>query len=243
MALSADAARLTQAHRRAQAALGSQTAEWVRQMWPALNLGDLDGTFDDWLALVEPIVGAQRSTSARLAANYLTIFRQLELGDSVAPADPVLVETVPAEALATSLRVTGPISVKSNLARGMELVRAAAIADERTAAAGMRHAIDGGRETLLQTAAGDDQALGFARVTSGKSCAFCALIASRGPVYSKHTVEFHSHDGCHCTTEVVYDTETDWPAGSRQYKALYDEHAKGTADPLAAFRRAYEAAR
>lgn len=204
MARSADAARLTRAHRAAQAALGVQTIAALRAIWPALDLNDLDGTFDQWFGLAVPIVGAQRTVSARLAANYVTIFRALELGPFVAPIVPTLSEVVSLEKLATSLRVTGPVSLKANVGRGMGLDEASRIADQRSSAAGMRHVLEGGRETLMQTIKADPRAVRWARITSGNACDFCQMLEERGAVYKSDTVDFEAHDHCSCSAEPEY---------------------------------------
>jgi hypothetical protein len=238
------AARLSEAHRLAQARLGAQTVQALRAIFVLLDPSDLDGTFTRWLSGVIPLVRAQHTTSARLAANYLTTFRTLELGPDVEPYVPALASDVSERAVATSMLVTGPISVRSNLAKGVPLVQAMSIAEANAARSGMRHVLNGGRGTIQGSVQNDARALGYARTTSAKACSFCALLASRGPVYSKSTVDFHAHDGCHCGSEPVYRRDADWPSGSRRYQTLYQD-AKRTAsaegiDVLVAFRRAVE---
>lgn len=204
MGLSAEAQHLTRAHATAQKELGAVTVEQLRAVWPVLDLTDLDGTFDKWFALAAPVVRAQRTASARLAGNYLTVYRSLEVGHDKS-FHPVLSELVPAEKLATSLRVTGPISLKSNVGRGMLLEEAARIADEGAARAGSRLALEGGRDTLMESIAADPRALRWSRVvTSDKPCEFCLMLADRGAVYSADTVEFQAHDGCSCMAEPGY---------------------------------------
>lgn len=204
MASTAEATRLTQAHRRAQVAIGDQTITSLRNVWPTLDLSNLDGTFDAWLAKAAPIIRAHRAVSARVAGNYYQLFRAFELGQAATPIVPTLVEMVPAEKLATSLRVTGPISLKANIGRGMPLEQAARIADEGSAAAGMRHALDGGRQTLMQTIKADPRAQRWERVTSGNGCDFCQMLADRGAVYKEDTVDFEAHDHCTCSAEPGY---------------------------------------
>jgi hypothetical protein len=235
-------ARLTEAHRLAQARLGAQTIRALRAVFPLLDPAALDATFDRWLTAVLPIVRSQHNVSARLAAAYLTTFRTLELGPEAFA--PTIAEDISEKAVATSMLVTGPVSIRSNLARAVPLVRALSIAEANVARSGMRHALNGGRTTIQNSVQNDTRALGYARTTSAKACSFCALLASRGPVYDKSTVDFHAHDGCHCGSEPVYRRDADWPSGSRRYQTLYED-AKRTAaaegiDVLVAFRRAVE---
>lgn len=211
MAVSSQATQLTEAHRSVQARLGQQTVTMLHGVWPALDLNDLDGTFDRWHGLAVPIVRAQRTASARMAANYMFIVRKLELGP-IRPARPVLAETVSAERLTTSLRVTGPVSLKSNVGRGMPLERAAAIADENSARAGMRYALDGGRNTIAQTTAADGEARGWTwQVTSDKPCDYCAGLD--GVLFYLGEAEFKPHDGCDCEAVPSYFDAGFNPAG------------------------------
>lgn len=238
MAATVAGRRLTEAHRLAQARLGAQTVGRMRTVWPLLNAADLDATFERWLQVTMPIIRAQRTTSARLAANYMTTFKSLEVGS---PAPVVLAESVATDLLATSLLVTGPVQIKRALATGVTLTKAVSTAEAASAAAAMRHALNGGRETIVEMARVDRQALGWARAASGRACAFCALLASRGPVYRKDTVGFQAHDHCSCTAEPVYRDDSDWPAGSKRYKALYQQAKAVDGDTLANFRRLVDA--
>lgn len=62
--------------------------------------------------------------------------------------------------------------------------------------------------------------LGWARVLAGETnCAFCAMLASRGPVYhSEGTASFDAHDGCDCGATLVVKGER-WE-GEDEFKAL-----------------------
>jgi hypothetical protein len=196
--------RLTEAHRLAQLRLGSQTVDQMHTVWPLLDPADLDGTFDRWLRATAPIVGRQRITSSRLAGTYATTFRAIELGRDVEPIVPTLSEVVATERLATSLLVTGPLSIKRAMVRSIPLARAVDVADSTSAAAAMRLALDGGRETLMRTIEKDPLATSWQRVTSGNACDFCSMLEGRGAVYKTDTVDFEAHDHCSCTAEPGY---------------------------------------
>lgn len=110
-----------------------------------------------------------------------------------------------------------------------------------TAAAVVRHTEQAGREGMISSVEADEDALGWARVgRGGKTCPFCLLLISRGPVYkSEETAGFRSHIRCDCYAVPVYDNEN-WH-GRDQYlaaDALYREATKGETDLLNAFRRA-----
>lgn len=243
MAATAEAARLTEAHRLTQARLGVQVVAQVRAAWPLLDPQDLDRSVERWLRVVLPTIANSRRTSAALAANYLAAFRTLETGKMLA-VTPMLGDAIDARAVTTSMTVTGPASIRSGLARGGRFAQVMEIAEASTARAAMRHALNGGRDTIERTVRADRSALGWARATSGKPCAFCAMLASRGPVYrSEGSGGFQAHDGCSCSLEPVYRRDADWPTGAQQYQQLWQDVTRGLSgdDARNAFRQALAA--
>lgn len=197
------ARRLADAHRLAQLRLGTQAVARMRAIWLLLDPDDLDGTFQRWLTAAMPLVQGQRSVSARLAANYLAAYKAIELGPE-ATTTPVLDETADVAAVTTSLLVTGPVSVKRAMARKVPLRRALGTAEAASAAAAMRHVLDGGRGTVLRTLRNDREAVGWRRTTAGSACQFCSTLA--GKFHSEATADFPAHDGCSCSQEPVYQT-------------------------------------
>lgn len=194
--------RLAQAHRVAQLRIGAETVGIISAAWPLLDPTDPKGTARGWLSVVEPAIQAQRAKSARLAGRFFTAHRMLELDDSF---DAVLAGDAPAVQVRTSMLVTGVYHLLANLGRGVVLDRASAIAKASSAAAAMRLALEGGRETLTSTIKADPRARGYERVTSGNSCDFCEMLADRGAVYGEASADFEAHDHCSCSAEPVYE--------------------------------------
>jgi hypothetical protein len=93
------------------------------------------------------------------------------------------------------------LSVKRAMTRGVPLARALDIAEAASSAAGMRHALDGGRETVMGTVRSDPQARGYQRVASSNACRYCSDLA--GIRFADDHV-FQAHDGCSCSSEPVY---------------------------------------
>lgn len=244
MASTTAGATLTEGHRIAQARLGAQTVQLLRAAWPLLDPADLDGTIGRWLRVAVPVVTRQRRRSAVLAGQYVQAFRAVELGvdgdyratlDSQTDVRPAV----------TSLTVTGPVSIKEQVRRFVPLARAVTAAESGHAAAGMRHALNGGRSTILESVRADRRAQGWARVTSGDPCAFCQILASRGPVYrDEATASFEAHDHCACTAEPVYRSDAAWPPGAREYRDRWNEVTKGLSgqDAINAYRRVVSSA-
>lgn len=145
-----------------------------------------------------------------------------------------------------SLAVTGPVELKRQAARAVPEGRARRVALVTSSAAAGRHVLNGGRDTALTLVSNDERAIGWARVTDGDPCSFCALLASRGPAYkTEASASFRPHDGCACGVEPVYSRSAAWPGDARAYQRLYYQATRGYSgqDAINAFRRAYEAQR
>lgn len=233
--------RLADAHRLAQAGIGTETLLLAQRLFPLLDLTNLDRTTTRWLRAMVPVIQAQSSKSARLAADYLTVARQLDLGD-----DPQFVPTLARTDVAqivSSLSVTGPVRVNALMAdgAGMATIRRTVLTTSSRSA--MRLAMAGGRGTITETINADPHPAGWARVTSGRPCAFCAMLASRGPVYTgQASASFQAHDGCACSAMAVYDRRDGLTPQADDFSDLWHTVTPGLSgkDALNAFRRALE---
>ena len=195
---------LAEAHRLAQARLGADVVRSLRPLWRLLDPADLDGSFPDWVSLVLDVIGSRRAISASLAATYVDAAKKAALGASALPSRLILADAVPTQAATVSLWVTGPIRVKQALGRGLPLPKALDLGEAQSSGVAMRHALDGGRETVLSAVRDDPQVKGWQRVTSGSPCNFCSMLESRGAVYSADTADFEAHANCSCSAEPVF---------------------------------------
>lgn len=122
---------------------------------------------------------------------------------------------------------------------------------EEAVAVADRHGRDAGRQGEIDAARHDRRALGYARrLTGDYNCAFCTMLASRGPVYRSANAALIRHEGRgrnavatgepfhdHCDCEVVPVFKRDDWEGRDQYEELsrlWDEHANSN---LADWRR------
>lgn len=150
-----------------------------------------------------------------------------------------------------SLLVTGPERVKAAMPAPED--ETIATAERSSAAAAVRHVIDGGREQVKDAVRKDPEALGYARVPDSNPCYFCAALTSRGPVYEFESFDDSDarftgagtakvHDGCCCTLVPAY-TRNAWPEGSGDLRREWDDVTKDLIgkDAMRAFRREYEA--
>jgi hypothetical protein len=119
----------------------------------------------------------------------------------------------------------------------------AAISDAAGAVA--RHVEQAGRDTIITATRRDRVALGWARVPTGReTCAFCWMLASRGPVYTTCQAAGDMtmwHDRCDCLVTPVFHRD-DWDGRDTFLTArqLWRDTTAGHSgrDALNAFRRA-----
>jgi hypothetical protein len=213
---------LTDRHYESQLQVRSIALRDYTRLWPMW-----DGDAASFRRLAEAtvvLVKAHQQTSSALGASYFDAFR---LAEGVAgQARSFLADPMSAEAeqkLVAALFETGQFSVQRALTQGRAPQDAMRVALTNTSGTVTRHVLDGGRGSIMRSVASDERALSWGRVTSGSPCAFCALLASRGPVYhTESTADFKAHGHCSCTVEPGYEG-ADWPGRSREFKSLYNQ--------------------
>ena len=251
MAATIEGRRLTEAHRLAQVALSKGTVADFLAAWRLLDPTALDATFPAYARVAKLIIQANRNKSTALAQAYLEAFRKAE-GVTAPLTAARAAELAEAQAM-TSLMVTGPVTIREGLGRGLQAEAAVRRAMVASAGAVTRHALNGGRETIEATVERDSRAEGLARVTDGKPCYFCAMLAGRGAVYKDDFKSSNAkftgsgvakcHDHCGCSLEPVYNRDAyELPTASKRFADIYADHSHGSgAEKLRNFRRAYEA--
>jgi hypothetical protein len=249
VASTAKGTQLTEQHRTAQLAVRAAAARELIDLWSLLNPLDLDATAAAWLRQTLALILRRRTESVQRSTTYYAAFKTAETGEFGTPH--ITLPDVPHDPIITSLTVTGPIKVKQLTARGETAMQAARMALPEVTRAATRHVLNGGRGFIEAAVEQDRTALGWARVTDGDPCAFCAMLASRGPAYKSRDSALETdsgqryHDGCSCVTEPQFHRDQPWPGKAREFSDLWAKstagHSGGAA--LNAFRRAYEAQR
>lgn len=231
MALTAEGKALTEAHRVGQIAIGERADAALRMVWPVLDPSSLDASEPAWmgasLGLMRPHFEDSVSLSRAYAAEYRT-------AEGVAPG-PLARPEWAQRYMAENLHLSGPVRVKLLVKGGMAGDAAAAAAVTKFAGIVRRGVLSGGRMMINETAQNDSRAIGWRRVTDGNPCTFCAMVASRGPVYGRDTVlttgeglRYHGH--CGCTAELVYG---EWkPTDMEQFYIDEYQRAAAEADKL-----------
>ncbi|WBQ03780.1 VG15 protein [Kribbella sp. CA-293567] len=261
MATLAEAAALTDAYRIGQGTIAARAAALAVIAFRALlNPSDLDNSFPALVAAMHPILGGARSDASVLAGAYYEAHR---LASGVEGQEPTIVAPDPLTLAqtASSLLFSGPVSIRQQLAKGNDMKFALTFAEGITSRSVFRHAANAGRGTIFNTAQSDRLALGYARVTDGSPCSFCAMLASRGADYKTASaagakqaksrkkdgrpVGAKFHDGCGCSIVAIYSEDDTVPGPGEEYAALWADSTKGvpTADKANAFRRALDAQR
>ncbi|GAA2843834.1 hypothetical protein Acy02nite_68360 [Actinoplanes cyaneus] len=240
--------QVADSYRQLQATLNAETAARVTVAFESLlDPADLDRTFPAYFRMVTQIIAEARRVGALVAGAFLTAYRDTAGVGGDAPAIAYAGQ-LPAAQLATSLFVTGPVQVKRSLAGGATIQTSISRARAATAGAVVRHTADAGRSTVRDTVRRDRVALGWARLTDGDPCYFCAMLAGRGAVYlskDSATGDDPYHDGCGCVPVPVYSRAAAWPGRSREFETLWNDSTEGQSgrDAINAFRRAYAAQR
>lgn len=237
MALTEAAAVLTERHRQAQAALMAVTVGQVAAAWRAFSLDDIDRTWPAVEELLLAIITVRGRDSAGLAAGYFQGYRLLEGAGGAADTKLAAIPTL--DDAAGSLRFVGPFGAKKLIAARQPDVMAKTFV--KVAGDATRLVLNQGRDTLIESVTADRQAVGWVRVTSGKACAFCAMLASRGPVYKAAGAAFPAHNSCGCSAEPVYHADQ-WPPSARKWQAEWHDATAGLSgdDARLAFRRHIE---
>jgi len=142
-----------------------------------------------------------------------------------------------------ALRGAGPNYLKQQSGRGETEERAMRKGLQIVSGTGTKQVLDGGRETILELIKSDPVINRYIRVTDGDPCAFCAMLASRGPVYlTAESAGFQAHASCACTAEPVASSNAAWPGQAAYYKRLWRANIEGRysgQDAINAWRRLY----
>ncbi|MFD5384251.1 hypothetical protein ACFWMG_04640 [Streptomyces sp. NPDC127074] len=188
-----------------QALLVARMARQVLRVWRDLmNPAKVDESWPAVRAALMPIVEQAREQSAALARSaYMDARRDAGVpDDGFAPSGPLQFAV---DRLESALDVTGPVEFKKTIAAGKTPQQAMDAAAVRMVGSTQYLALEGGRSVMNQSIEMDERATGWSRVTDNDPCAWCAMLASRGPVYKSAKTagdprqggnSYHDHCGC-----------------------------------------------
>ena len=106
------------------------------------------------------------------------------------------------------LTLSGPVTRRVAVRQGASEQEALALARQRVRIGVSKAAYDRDRLSVIRSAR--KSRLRARRVIVGKTCAFCSMLAARGPVYTPETAAFQAHPHCDCTYEISDQTPKVW---------------------------------
>lgn len=220
MAFTALGASLTATQRLQQIRLRATIADDLAKVWPAFDPYAISKSWAKLEPILVALVQSRQPVSVRIAARYLAEFRRAErVAGSVTasiPDIPHVADIIP------NLRFIGPTNAFALVDRGASAGDIARLTFSNVEGELTRQILNGGRGCIVSTVQRDDHAEGWARVTDGTPCSFCALLATRGGVYkSEGSGGFSAHRKCACTAEPIYDRSAPLPAIPQQWYGLY----------------------
>lgn len=225
MALTAAGAALTAGYQRHISAMAAATGLAVADAMDDIDQDSIGGAHQYAVKKAADAIQAGTGQGRTLTAQYLTRYAQAEGIDL--PSLPAARPLARRDAVRTAF-YSGPVRAKTLIRRGISGEQAVAEMRDWAAQWGRTRVESASRDYVIQSAR--RTRLKCRRVIAGKTCAFCSMLAARGPVYTEDTVTFRAHRCCDCTWEICKETPNEWlkrSATSRELRinAAYQEAA------------------
>lgn len=229
--------QLAEAYRVEQARVSAEATRAALALWLTSYEPGSPGAWRALLAALVALIRRWRAESSRLAVTYYMESRS-EAGvpglyvPRPAPDPPLAL-------IEATAQIAGARAYGRSLTANQGETRARQNSGVQLAGATARIALDAGRQTVLDAVDDDREAIGWIRITDADPCAFCAMLSSRGPVFSEDTAHFQAHAHCACMAAPVYSRDEAWLGHSED---LYQQWKRETAgesgkDAIRAWRR------
>jgi hypothetical protein len=248
-----------ESHYVTQAALSATLLAALRRLWPTINPMSAPQNMSIYRDGVAGLVEQFAQASISLSADYYEALRA-EAGINTAFRTPI-VDPPPRTLVDAGL--DWAMAAQSQMDADIEEMQ------RRVDAAMQKAVADAGRSEVAAAVAGDESALGFARVAKPGACAFCLLQAirktrpkegapSRPGVYKTRDTAgraanenftgsglFKFHDNCHCVVVPVFTFDYELEPHLVETEALYEDATVNSkrGESLNDFRRALAALR
>lgn len=263
-AQAAASARLTQAFKAQQNREAAKIAALIALYYQArVNVED-PASVEAWLELMIPRLIRASDNGALEAATFFDTLRRLEV-PGAAPFRATAATGFIDRGVEKSLLMVGPYDYMNKAAdirtkdlpparQKALLAEAKQVTTDKLAAAVVRHAQAGSRQTIHDSSEKDRVALGWVRVTRARPCFFCAMLASRGIKYrafkegsfdasdARFTGDGDAkvHDECGCSLKPVYARNDPLVAATEQWSDMWSLWGAGGGDAALRFRRGYD---
>jgi hypothetical protein len=249
MAATAGGTTATRRQRQSQALINTLLIRRLLGFWALVDPERIDESVSAFTFAALPLIESAAQLSSREAGVYYGAFKKAELRVTGAVAVDLAPASININAVRRGIALNGAIKTKKRISRGVPLARAMRLSQVDVVDVATRAATDVGRQTLIGTVQRDPVAVGWSRATSGSPCAFCAMLAGRGPVYLsadsarfEKSPDFEAHAKCNCTVEASFDRGQPWPEGSVALGKRWSEATRGVSgdEALKVFRRSME---
>ncbi len=224
------------------------------------------GSVARWIELMTPKLIRSSDDSATRAAKFFDAIRRIELGPDAPSFKAAPSLRAIDSGVSKSLLVVGPydymnkrreISALDGITPQQQralLADAKGVTTGKVAAAAVRHAQAGARQTIYDNSLLDEVALGWIRVTRPDPCHFCAMLASRGISYRPFTEgafeesnlrftgegDAKVHDSCGCSMKPVYSKNDPSVEKTKPFADMWSMWGAGGGDAAGRFRRGYD---
>lgn len=217
--------RLAMSHTQQQVGKVVLTQNDLRALWNrVVDPADLAGSYTRFAVGAAAYIQQARSDAMPLATRYFRDSQEIAGYTRQNDDNSPLVTVNSLEADITALYVTGFVTIQKSLAGGASTDYAERAGQAAMLRSAQRRILDAPRQAIIDRSAHGEDTVGWARVGDGKPCYFCAMLISRGPVYTEKTVQFRAHDGCGCGAKMCFrnDPSRGWTDQSRALREFYD---------------------
>lgn len=237
-------ARLAADFQQQQAFLAAAALAEILRLWGLLRLGDVRSSWPVIRTALATLIRDRFNVSAAAGNAY---YLQARSAAGVTGDLPLLeLPPVPDEQLITAtLDSTGPYTLLAKIRAAEQPAQAAQVTAVRLSGASTRLILNGARQAVVQAVRQDSKGVAWMRVTAANPCAWCAMLASRGPVYkTAQEAGFKAHNHCRCTAQAVFSASD---AAALRDNDLYQQWKQVTEglsgkSALRAWRRYWDAA-
>jgi hypothetical protein len=236
-------ARLAGQFYQQMAKLAAQAVAAILALWQQLDLRDVRSSWPSVRSQLEFLVQLDHRAAAAAGQQYYAQARSLAgVTDGLPPL--LSVPAPPADLVQATLDSTGPYALLGRIKQAQPLQRANETTGVTLSGAASRLITNGARQAVMSSVKADAQAVAWMRVTSGDPCAFCAMLASRGPVFkSQQAAGFLAHDHCRCVAAAVFSDQDAEKLKDNDLSQQWKQVTKGLsgADARREWRRQWDA--
>lgn len=241
-----------EAHYATQVALTAGLFAALRRLWPVVNPLTGPAAEARYRDGVAAVVDQFSLASISLSADY---YEDMRAGADIDTPFRFEIIDPPARDLIDA-------SIDWALSAQADIDEIEAAIQGRIEAASQKAVADAGRSQVMGAIAGDERALGFARIAQASGCAFCLTLAMRrdgegrlgvyksretaGQLPPNTTSEVNRyHNNCHCQVIPIFEPGYELEPHLAELDALYDESTANSkrGERLNDFRRALTAMR